>query len=327
MDYSHLNEDSLYCLGLLYGKGEALINENTNNVVFRFKIKFRKPSTTAVRSDNISRKTNEYGKDITITIFNEILRLCPKFSDILGSPVFPELLDENSGEGWGRKEVVMVSASISLESSKLKELFGVEKIDNTLLDHIPKYLNNEDIPKNLVRAFLRGIADAAAVIPGEESSAFGGEGLPRIQIEFDNKRWFLPVECCQLFQVKLNVPVQNINWGHPTIRARDAPEKARRQNHQFRIYAGYFEDVGFYLEFKRQAFSSLLKRVSRTKPPNRDLCPAGRRHAEPSYTCTKHLENEGNIPPLLKKKHFNAYYQVCNALGCPRVKKLSKLDV
>jgi hypothetical protein len=327
MDYSYLNEDVLYCLGLLYGKGEALINENTRSVVFRFKIKFRKPSTTAVRSDNISRKVKEPGKDITTVLFNEILILCRKFSDILGVPVLPELLPEDSAEGWGRKEVDMVSNPISLDSEKLKKLFGVSNIDNNLLDHIPKYLNNEDIPKNLVRAFLQGIADAAAVIPGEESSAFGGEGLPRIQIEFDNKRWYLPVECCQLSQVKLNVPVQDINWGHPTIRARNAPEKARRQNHQFRVYAGFFEEIGFRLEFKRQAFASLLKRTNRTRPHIRNLCPSGRRQAEPSYNCSNHLENEGNIPPVLKGRHFNAYYQVCHALGCPRVKKFSTLNV
>jgi len=327
MDYSHLNEDSLYCLGLLYGKGEALINENIRMLVFRFKIKFRKPSTTAVRSDNISRKVEEPGKDITIALFNEILILCRKFSDILGTAVIPDLLHEDSAEGWGRKEVSMTSSPISLDSDKLKKLFDVQNIDSTLLDHIPGYLNNEDIPKNLVRAFLQGIADAAAVIPGEEASAYGGEGLPRIQIEFDNKRWYLPVECCQLFQVKLNVPIQGINWGHPTIRARKAPEKARRQNHQFRVYAGFFEEIGFRLEFKRKAFLSLLKRVSVTRPNERNLCPFGRRQTDSSYICSKHLENEGNIPPALKNRHFNGYYQICHALGCPRVKKLSILNV
>ena len=101
---------------------------------------------------------------------------------------------------------------------------------------------------------MQGIADSAGLPPSENSSGFGRSGIPRVQIELEWARWYIPVEVCRLFQRRLQIPVQMINWGHPNVRGKNS---YRGQNHQFRIYLQYFKSLNFRLKFKKDELNNL----------------------------------------------------------------------
>lgn len=94
------------------------------------------------------------------------------------------------------------------------------------------------------KEFLRGLADVTGFV---RKSNVDQSGRHRVYIEISNKNWFLPPQICQLTQ-SLNVAIQYIGYGHPNIRGGTGTSWAKE--HQIKIYAEDFENIGFYISHK-----------------------------------------------------------------------------
>jgi hypothetical protein len=178
----------------------------------------------------------------------------------------------------------------------------------------------------IVREFPRGFADVAGNI---RRSNCDRNGFHRVYLDVLNANWTLPVQLCQLLQQRLKLPVHEILWGHPNLR--DPQAKHLKQSpfreHQLRIYAHDFLQVGFYIRHKQEVLEKLADE-------NRQRTQQGM--SDPSSPCkgiqrfrskeSHSLESDERLPEYLRERHFDAYWQICAACGCPLAQKsLSEL--
>ena len=111
--------------------------------------------------------------------------------------------------------------------------------------------------ENNKKEFLRGLADVTAYV---RNSNRDQSGRHRIYLEISNQNWYLPPQICHLSQ-SLEVPIQNINYGHPNLRDPKGKTKsiAWAKEHQIKIYAKDFLKIGFYISHKNEALQELAE--------------------------------------------------------------------
>lgn len=174
---------------------------------------------------------------------------------------------------------------------------------------VPDIISAPDTPADYKREFVRGFADVAGNIrPANRDQA----GRHRVRLDVLNHpgSWKVPVQLCLLLQEGLGVPVPLITWGHPNL------GRAWRE-HQLNVYAEEFERIGFYFSFKQLALEELAA-SNRTRWNNTVKgCPGARRQGIRKAS-DQEEGNEERLPEELLNKHFESYWQICRALGCPR---------
>jgi len=348
---SYPSRDEMYVLGFIAGKGTASLAVDGQSILLRAYLKFNKNRIWDVRGDNIRRR-GEPGPEIIEYALPDVLKLTSLFQSVFQLPVVPERLDIDEQGTFRKKEIVWTIGPLYSKSGIISRLFPSKPVNQDILKYPPKYLMDINMPKELAKAFLQGISDATAVIPGQESAAFGSTGRPRIQLEPDNERWHWLVPMCFLFQRVMKVPVLNNNVPHPTIKCRRKPTSCLEHNHQFRACAFYFREVNFQFAVKKIAYERMFERNEIPDPKRRVFCPDNRRKykivdedyyrtryaqnriagmtTEP-FKCTQHEENFEKLPPEIRGKHYSEFRLVCRDLGCPYVKdilpSLSKLSL
>jgi len=165
-------------------------------------------------------------------------------------------------------------------------------------------------PKNIKKNFLQGFADVAGFVRkgnADQSNRY------RVYLEIPNKNWYLPIQICRLLQgPDINIPVQTITWGHPNMRGK----KNWAKEHQIKIYAEYFIEIGFMIEYKNQILQELshaniinfgFKKHKLCNPKNKVI-----RKRKPINTD----EHSSNLPVKIRGIHFNTFWEICRALGC-----------
>ncbi len=155
--------------------------------------------------------------------------------------------------------------------------------------------------------FLRGYGDVAGNIRMANRYV---DGRHRVRLDVLSPNWFLPVQLCSLLQEHLGVPVQMINWGHPNL------GRGFRE-HQVNIFAHEYLKIGFTFRHK-QALLEELAEINQKQFSSivAGFCPGVRplRGSKPP----SEQEQSESLPPLLRGQHFDAYWQICRALGCTR---------
>jgi len=293
-----LDEDISYSLGLLYGKG--FIEEKEDKCRFRFEIRFKLPRVEQ--------------KDVAYAIVKDFLKLQKTIETELS--VRTQIGDLPEPGIKFRRPITMTTDWLSSRTLLLRRLFDVDVLTNNALNKIPNYIFRH--PTNIIKAFLQGIADSTSLPPSPKISkgtaAFTEAGAGRVQLELEFARWDVAVQVCRMFQEKMKAKVFMINWGHPNIRGADT---WKGQNHQLRLYFNEFAKVGFRMEFKRVFFEEMMEKI---KPDDlsrqRDYCPRKCEPAKKPYKCNKHNEDDESIPSRIRGWHFNAFWQICEALGC-----------
>jgi len=180
---------------------------------------------------------------------------------------------------------------------------------------IPESLYDEDI--DIQKEFVRGIVDTAAEPSYADRDQADRQRIV-IQIQFGN--WRLPVQLCKLLQENLGVSVSNILWGHPNLRGPSgAPGWAKET--RIRIYAQDFEPIGFHFQYKQEVFKEFLEHNRRdgmlpAKPCNPKIKRIRKGGRKPKHRD----ESAPSLPPEIRGRHFNAYFKLCQALGCKQGK-------
>lgn len=347
------DKDYFYILGLLLAKGKVQVNNRRNYLDLIFEIRFNKPTSSSLRSDNIRNLKEGEGEEMYDYILPDIIRIQNLLQVIFKNyEVLLEHIPEPVSKiDFSRKIVRWVVRKIPKEHLFIKFLWGSQEFDTPeVLNRIPERLikikeralkgNLAEAEKKCLKVFLQGIADTAAVIPGPESSAFGAGGTPRIQIEVDNPRWLLNIYMCFFFEKVFKVPVDNINWPHPTIKGRKNPKVVLKHNHQFRVHMWFFKSIGFRLSVKKHNFKIFIENLENKY--KKDGYPKRRFHLSrranlnyidkekylakypnvKGYTtnpfpCTQHCEDSDTLPSEIRNKHYAEWRDINYDLGDP----------
>jgi hypothetical protein len=176
---------------------------------------------------------------------------------------------------------------------------------------VPPVFFDPDLPLDWKQEFVRGYADVSGNIRHANRYV---NNRHRVRLDILNypTNWKVAIQLCTLLQEHLAVPVQLITWGHPNM-GRNFRE------HQLNIFARPFLSIGFSFEHKQKILEEFVEwDDANTKDVGYDVCPGVR-----SIRKTKpHDQGENDsehLAPDLLGKHFDAYWQICKALGCSRV--------
>lgn len=172
---------------------------------------------------------------------------------------------------------------------------------------IPSIFLDPDTPEDLKREFIRGFADVAGNIR-YANRYVDGRNRVRLDVLNSPQNWPVAVDLCQVLQDGLNVPVQNITWGHPNM------GRAFRE-HQINIFAIPFLEIGFSFEHKQRVLEELAA-ADRYLRGDYNGCP-GRRQVRGAKELDPD-ESSDRLPTELQGQHFDSYWQICRALGCSR---------
>lgn len=276
----YLDEDVAYLLGLLVARGEL----SGHSGVYRMIIRFPK----------------SYLPDTNREIRLGMEKIRERILNVVGGDA--QTLD--AGGNWetsialSRNTMAWRNVSMLLDSKTDFQHF-----------RIPDVLFEPSTPAQYKREFICGFADAAGNIREANRDRAGRH---RVYLDILNfpTNWHLSVELCLLLQLHLDVPVPNILWGHPNL-------NRQWREHQVRVYAEDFLKVGFYFPFKQALLEKLAEENRKQFPSAEKGCPGQRRPVGKK----PRSEEEGNadrLPPQLIGKHFNNYWRICRALGCPR---------
>lgn len=173
-----------------------------------------------------------------------------------------------------------------------------------------------DSESSIQKEFLRGVADTSC----EPSYADRDQGQRQrivIQVQFGN--WLLPIQLCRLLQANLGVPVSNILWGHPNLRAPSGGTNWAKET-RIRIFAEAFERIGFYFRYKQTVFEEMVQFNRQRGDPDPKPCNPKTKTLRGRKPRHKD-EVSQKLPECLRGRHFSSYYKICTMLGCKQGKR------
>ena len=178
---------------------------------------------------------------------------------------------------------------------------------------VPEIFFSPSIPKDWKREYLRGFADVAGNVRRANRYIDGGN---RVRLDVLNypTNWDMPIQLCTLLEEHLTIPVQLITWGHPNM-GRDFRE------HQINIFAVPFGNIGFSLPHKQAILGEFIQ-PDKKNHPRKTYNPCLGRKKLRKHKPRDSRENSERLDNRLNGKHFNAYWQICKKLGCPRTPKI-----
>jgi len=285
----YMDEDVAYLLGMLVARGELLFHEG----VYRVVVHFPKGHLMAQGINT----TFDADKEIRLGIDTVRERLI----ELLGTDVKTVESGESSWDlvaAATRNTMAWRNISMLLEGRTDFPHFSV-----------PEVLMLDETPVEYKREFVRGYADVAGNIrPSNVDEA----GRHRLRLDTLNyaSNWRVPVDVCLLLQEHLGVAVRNITWGHPNL------GRAWKE-HQLNVYPEEFLGVGFCFQHKQAVVEELAGVNQKRFATNVKGCPGVRRRG-PTKAKSPEEENAERLDPVLVGKHFDGYWQICKALGCPR---------
>ena len=284
----YLDLDVAYLLGLLVARGRLIEDKGTYNVILAF------PKAALQATGSVHQFDGE--REVRL----ELERVRRRVWSVLGGDVGIE----DGGDSW-RLVVRLFMPTVSWRNLRalLNDRTGYEYFE------IPEVLMHPDTPRDYKLEFIRGFADVAGNIRLANRDR---EGRHRVRLDVLNYKtnWKLPVQLCQLLQDHLDVGVSSIIWGHPNM------GRAWRE-HQINIYADEFEKVGFSFGFKQQVLIELAELNRAKGPALTSRCPGERRRSG-TKPRNREEKNQERLPQELMRRHFDAYWEICRALGCPK---------
>jgi hypothetical protein len=293
----YLDPDVAYLLGLITARGQFYVEGDVRRLVINFPYRLFTAKPPEGSKLNFDLRTQ--------------MRLC--LDDVRTR--INELLEVN------------VSIVPSKFNTQLVAVFTKNTMSwrnlTTLLQHRSSFQEFEvppiiyEVPHDIQLEYARGFADASASPSRSDYEQYGGDSpkFHRIVLQVNHENWLLPIQICRLLQVHLKVPVQHILWGHPNLRDSGNKGKQWAKEHRIRLFAEDFLAVGFLFPFKQQILDAMAAMNRKQKhAPSHECNPLARHRIKKK---AKHRDEKSKfLPAALRGKHFDAYFQICKALGC-----------
>lgn len=298
MDY--LDADVAYLLGLITARGQIQEQPGDYRIIIQF-------PGSAITVQGVKTTFNQ-----STEIRLGLLEISNRLRNLLETDI-----DLPAGSEAGEHTLVISFRRRNMMWRNLRLILGETSHFGSF--QVPAVISDTNTPVDYVREFLRGFADVAGNVRPANRYV---DGRNRVRLDVLNYKnnWQLPVQLCRLLQERLEVPVQLITWGHPNM-GRDFRE------HQLNIFAVPFLKIGFTFRHKQKVLEELAAQDERNFSQRIYLpCPGERRLSSPKPRDDK--ENDATrLPPELVGKHFDSYWQICRALGCPRRPAESELPL
>lgn len=294
-----MNTEMAYLLGLVCGNGEV-----------------KRSNTTTTISINVPHKKLE-------TESNHDVRVYVKASITDMRVVLEPLI------GTGIDFIQQPNYSV-LSLTKPNEDFLIREI----LRHVGNASSHEDmrISKDMFNAslaeriyFLRGFSDVTGYI--RRSNYYFEKHMHRVYIEVP-RNWELVVDVCNLLK-SVDVPVQNINWGHPNMRDGNLVDYDKgkpsswKKEHQIKIWANQFEKIGFAIIHKKDALESLsIELQEGVEAAGKDVEGVTHRFYWEGENKTKKSSRKSHpsvddttIPAIIRGRNFDSWKEIATELG------------
>jgi len=287
-----LTPDISYLLGLITGRGEIIYNHDVKKIIIYFEYKSQKVTTGNL---DLNQKLH-----IQTSLDQVIVRLQNMGINVVKN------VSENS-----------VSLVLKWDKEDIAWLFIKYLINGTRFSYHdfqvpePIFESKEIIKKE----FVRGIGDVTGYVRPSNYYGYSEPYRHRVYIEITQKNWSLPSQLCRLLQ-SIQVPIQNINYGHPNLRdpKNNKGNRSWAKEHQIKIFAEDYLKIGFYISHKQQALTELANTNKSNFDYSIPLCDgtSNRVRTKPAHPD----ENDPNLPTELRGKHFDTYKEICNCLNC-----------
>lgn len=171
--------------------------------------------------------------------------------------------------------------------------------------------------------FVNGFMDSAGFFnSGGWLNRNGKYGSGRMRAYLQIVRnWKMPVLICNFLKKDMSLPIHTIDWGHPNIRDSDMEDYYNSnplswsREHQVKFFPEYYAQFKLRLDHKQKMFNELREHNRKVGFDNNDDCnppkPIGLGKLKPYHFG----ENDKRIPKQVRK-HCDAYWQVCDDMGC-----------
>lgn len=289
MDY--FDADVAYLLGLITARGQILEQPSDYRIIIQF-------PGSAITVQGV-QTTFDQPTEIKLGLLEIGNRLRTLLETDIDLPTSTESDDHTLVISFRKRNMIWRNLRLILGEASHFGSFEV-----------PEVVRSTDTPVEYVREYLRGFADVAGNVRPANRYV---DGRNRVRLDILNypTNWRLPVQLCHLLQERLEVPVQLITWGHPNL-GRDFRE------HQINVFAVPFLKVGFTFRHKQRVLEELAEQDTQNFPQAVYLPCLGERKISRLKSADPREQDSSRLPPELVGRHFDAYWQICRALGCPR---------
>jgi hypothetical protein len=294
--FDYIDPDVAYLIGMIVARGSFYQEGDIRRLVIQFPYRLDTMTTVPGSRINLDRETSlQIGLDNIRDRISELLevnlKIHKKAHEVSLNAVFPR-------ETIGWRDLRFITC----------------KKSNYLDFEVPQIIYESDV--DIQKEFLRGIADTSCEPSYADRDQADRQRIV-IQVQFGN--WLLPIQLCKLLQECLGIPVSNILWGHPNLRAPKGGSSWSKET-RIRIFAESFVPIGFNFEYKQRLLEEMVKYNQKRSDSLLKPCnPKTKTLRGPKKP--HHDDEQSERLPEALRRHFNSYYQICKAIGCKQGKK------
>lgn len=286
-----MNNQMAYLVGMILGNGEVQRNQNDTIVTIEIPHKNLK--------DGEGREVSIYVRSSLVDIRNVIEPLLGHALTISTAKTVTSISFRKANEDFAIREILRFIGS------------GIHHSTMTMNDELFNITTDEK------KELLRGIADVTGYI--RKSNYYYDKEAHRVYIEIPGN-WQFVIDIANMLK-KLDIPVQNINFGHPNFRDPNlkAYNKGKpnywKKEHQIKIWANEFLPIGFNIVHKQRA----LEKYSKELLKKTDEKKTHRFYWETKGNIRKKqihpMESDASLPEKIRGKHFDSWKTMAKELG------------
>lgn len=292
-----MNNEMAYLLGMITGNGE--IQRGTRDTTIVIEIPHKKLET-------------EFQRDVGIYVKASITDIRQVLEPLLGA----SLSFSQSAN------VSYISFSKPNEDYLIREIMSyigrATSHDNIRISH-EVFSFTEDERKQ----FIKGFADVTGYI--RRSNYFFEKKMHRVYFEIP-QNWGLVIDFCNLLK-SVDIPVQNIDWGHPNMRDSNLKKYNEgnpdfwKKEHQVKVWANEYDPIGFAVIHKNEALESFSEeQILFIERQDRNAADVTHRYywelSEKRKKKQMHpSENDEFIPEEIRGKHYDSWKEIAHDLG------------
>lgn len=294
-----MNVQMAYLLGMITGNGEIQRGNTETTIVIE--IPHKKLET-------------EFQKDVAIYVKASITDIRQIIEPLIGTGIkftqnanFSDISFTKPNEDYLMREIMRYIGSATTHANI------------RISPEVYSFTKDEKI------SFIRGFADVTGYI--RKSNYFFKEYQHRVYFEIP-QNWELVVDFCNLLK-SVDIPVQNIDWGHPNMRDGNLKKYNEgkpdfwKKEHQVKVWAIEFEPIGFGIIHKQEALDFFANQhqveIQKEGDVEKRLMALhkfywqldGKKKEKPSHPG----ENDPSLPKELRGKHFDSWKEIAKILG------------
>ncbi len=187
---------------------------------------------------------------------------------------------------------------------------------------IPKEIKNS-VKENKIE-FVNGLLDTSGFFNSGSwymrQNASGEEiYVMRGYFQIINRNWKMPIEILDFLNNEFSLTLQTIDWGHPNNRDQSNIYAWTRE-HQLKFFPEDYTLFSLRLIHKQEMFKELMIHNKNLGVYTKDIygiSPINKGQIKPYHPA----ENDLRLPLEIRKKHFDASWQIALRLGSELIKK------